>query len=68
MGGKSDQAKGRAKEATGILTGNDDLESEARPTSASVRPRPGSTTWQTVSRTPWTGSRPAMVFRLAGPR
>ncbi len=28
MSGKSDQVKGRAKEATGILTGNQDLEAE----------------------------------------
>lgn len=30
MGGKSDQVKGRAKEAAGILTGNEDLESEGK--------------------------------------
>lgn len=30
MSGKSDQAKGRAKEAAGILTGNEDLESEGK--------------------------------------
>ena len=28
MGAQSDQVKGRAKEAAGILTGNDDLEAE----------------------------------------
>ena len=30
MGAQSDQVKGRAKEAAGILTGNDDLEAEGR--------------------------------------
>lgn len=30
MGGKSDQAKGRIKEAVGDLTGDDDLKSEGR--------------------------------------
>jgi uncharacterized protein YjbJ (UPF0337 family) len=30
MGGKSEQAKGRAKEAVGILTGNQDLEAEGK--------------------------------------
>jgi uncharacterized protein YjbJ (UPF0337 family) len=30
MGGKSEQAKGRAKEAAGILTGNQDLEAEGK--------------------------------------
>ncbi|HYN75065.1 MAG TPA: CsbD family protein [Candidatus Limnocylindria bacterium] len=30
MSGKSDQVKGRAKEAAGILTGNQDLEAEGR--------------------------------------
>ena len=30
MSGKSDQLKGRAKEAAGILTGNEDLEAEGR--------------------------------------
>jgi uncharacterized protein YjbJ (UPF0337 family) len=30
MGAQSDQVKGRAKEATGILTGNDDLEAEGK--------------------------------------
>lgn len=28
MAGKTDQMKGKAKEATGVLTGNKDLESE----------------------------------------
>ncbi|MGZ8769374.1 MAG: CsbD family protein [Aeromicrobium sp.] len=30
MSGKSDQVKGRAKEAAGILTGNKDLEAEGK--------------------------------------
>lgn len=30
MSGKSDQVKGRTKEAAGILTGNEDLESEGK--------------------------------------
>lgn len=30
MGAQSDKVKGRVKEATGILTGNDDLEAEGR--------------------------------------
>ena len=30
MSGKSDQVKGRAKEAAGTLTGNKDLESEGK--------------------------------------
>ena len=30
MSGKSDQVKGRAKEAAGILTGNEDLEAEGK--------------------------------------
>ncbi|SER94959.1 CsbD-like [Pedococcus cremeus] len=30
MSGKSDQVKGRAKEAAGILTGDKDLESEGK--------------------------------------
>jgi len=30
MGSQSDQVKGRAKEAAGILTGNEDLETEGR--------------------------------------
>ena len=30
MGAQSDQVKGRAKEAAGILTGNDDLAAEGR--------------------------------------
>ena len=30
MSGKSDQVKGRVKEAAGVLTGNKDLESEGK--------------------------------------
>ena len=30
MSGKSDQVKGRVEEATGLLTGNEDLESEGK--------------------------------------
>ena len=30
MSGKTDQVKGRAKEAAGVLTGNEDLESEGK--------------------------------------
>jgi uncharacterized protein YjbJ (UPF0337 family) len=30
MAGKTDQMKGNAKEATGVLTGNEDLESEGK--------------------------------------
>lgn len=30
MSGKSDQVKGRAKEATGVLTGDSDLEAEGK--------------------------------------
>ena len=30
MSGESDQVKGRAKEAAGVLTGNEDLEAEGR--------------------------------------
>lgn len=30
MGGKSDQAKGRVKEAAGVISGNQDLESEGK--------------------------------------
>ncbi len=30
MSGQSDQVKGRAKQATGILAGNEDLESEGK--------------------------------------
>ena len=30
MGGKTDVAKGRIKEATGVLTGNDKLRAEGR--------------------------------------
>ena len=37
MGGKSDQAKGRAKEAAGVLTGNEDLEAEGMTDRRAVR-------------------------------
>jgi uncharacterized protein YjbJ (UPF0337 family) len=30
MGAQSDQVKGRAKEAAGVLTGNEDLEAEGK--------------------------------------
>ena len=37
MGGKTDVAKGRIKEAAGVLTGNDKLRPRARPTRQSAR-------------------------------
>ena len=37
MGGKIDQIKGRIKEATGVLTGNEELRAEGKPTRPQAR-------------------------------
>jgi hypothetical protein len=58
--GKFDEMKGRAKEAAGDLTDNDDLRTKARSTGPAARPRIRSKRPPTRSRTRSTptGSRP----------
>ena len=51
MGEKTDQAKGRVKEAVGNLTDNQDLKREAEPIVWLVRPRRSSATSRTSSKT-----------------